>query len=136
LFVAILSGHEHAVPLFIELGHEPSVGSGFVPGILWVPENSHLFIGAGTKILCYDLSVPKRVWEDVADTGFWGWKRHDDFVLMSAELEVAAWRISGEKCWTTFVEPPWTYRVEGDAVMLDVMGHESRFPLDTGPKTR
>jgi len=29
---------------------------------------------------------------------------------MSAELELAAWRTDGTKLWTTFVEPPWTYR--------------------------
>ena len=54
-------------------------------------------------------------------------------MLMAAELEFAAWDIHGAKLWTTFVEPPWTYRVEGDLVHLDVMGNMSSFPLAAGP---
>lgn len=41
---------------------------------------------------------------------------------MAAELELAAWTSSGEKLWTTVVEPPWSYQVFDDLVQLDVMG--------------
>jgi hypothetical protein len=44
---------------------------------------------------------------------------------MAAELELAAWHIDGGKLWTTFVEPPREYSVEGDRVHLDVMGTKS-----------
>ena len=54
------------------------------------------------------LAVKKR-WEDEADTGFWNWERHGEFVIMSAELELAVWDIHGQKKWTTFVEPSWNY---------------------------
>ena len=102
---------------------------GFVPGLLLVSEAHRLFIGAGCRLLAYDLSRPARLWEDVADTGFWSWSRYDEVVLMAAELEIAAWDIRGSKLWSRFVEPPWEYRVDGRVVVLDVMGTISRLDL-------
>jgi hypothetical protein len=32
-----------------------------------------------------------------------------------------------------FVEPPWSYQVEGDQVQLDVMGTKTTFPVHSGP---
>ncbi len=106
---------------------------GWYPGVLLVPETHVLFIGAGERLLAFDLRGPSRLWEDRADTGFHQWQRHDDHVVMSAELEVAAWNLNGVKCWSTFVEPPWTYEVDGSMVRLDVMGNVSVFPLTSGP---
>jgi hypothetical protein len=108
-------------------------GGGLDPAALLVPETAGLFLGAGTRLLAYALDAPRRLWEDVADFGFWGWDRVGDVVLMSAELELAAWDTAGTKRWTTLVEPPWGYRVEGGTVHLDVMGRESQFPLAAGP---
>jgi hypothetical protein len=76
----------------------------------------------------------RRLWEDVTDFGFWGWRRHGDIVLMSAETELAAWDVSGRKLWTTFVEPPWSYKVLSDRLDLDVMGQKSSFDVRTGPE--
>jgi len=77
------------------------------------------------------------LWLDSADTGFWHWHRHGDFVLMAAELEFAAWTKEGKKLWTTFVEPPWDYALDGDSITLDVMGKKKRFSVHHGPeKTR
>jgi hypothetical protein len=50
---------------------------------------------------------------------------------MSAELELAAWDIDGTRLWSQFVEPPWTYSVEGRLVTLEVMGTETTFDLRT-----
>jgi hypothetical protein len=47
-------------------------------------------------------------------------------------LELAAWDPQGEKLWSTFVEPPWDYRVTGDRVQLDVIGRKSDFELAQG----
>ncbi len=52
---------------------------------------------------------------------------------MSAELELAAWRITGEKLWTRFVEPPWGYDVVDGQVNLDIMGDKTTFSLEKGP---
>lgn len=56
-----------------------------------------------------------------------------DVVVMSAELELAAWTVTGHKLWTAFVEPPWDYSVEDDQILLDVMGRRSRFGILHGP---
>lgn len=111
----------------------PGPEAGFQPGLLIVPETHILFIGAGTRLLAYHLQRLHRLWQDEADTGFWFWRRHGDIVLMSAELEFAAWDIEGRKLWSTFVEPPWAYSVADEFVMLDVMGEVRQFPLRLGP---
>jgi hypothetical protein len=111
-------------------------GAGFGVGALLVAETDTLFIGAGERILAYQLTSPRRLWQDTADTGFWSWERHGDTVLMCAELELAAWTVTGEKLWTTFVEPPWSHQVRGDLVDLEVMGVRRTLGLRTGrPET-
>jgi hypothetical protein len=111
-------------------------GAGFHPGALLVPETSLLFIGAGERLLAYDLREPKRLWLDSANTGFWHWHRHGDYVLMAAELEFAVWNKEGLKLWSTFVEPPWDFQCGGDSVTLDVMGQKSTFGLRHGPEKK
>ncbi|MEU8241018.1 hypothetical protein AB0C07_22470 [Actinoplanes missouriensis] len=110
-------------------------GAGFTPGVLYVPEQRQLFIGAGTRLLAYQArsGLWHRNWMDEAECGFWSWRQHDDVVIMSAELEIAAWRTDGTKLWTTFVEPPWSYRVDSDQVELDIMGSVRTFHLSKGP---
>lgn len=102
---------------------------GFDPGVAFLPESQLLFIGAGTRLLAYDLKGLARLWEDAADMGFWSWSVYPDAVLMAAELELAAWDRSGRKLWSRFVEPPWTFQVVNDEVHLDVMGERTEFPL-------
>ncbi len=118
--------------LVVAQRYEPA-GAGFEPGALLVPETGLMFLGAGTRLLAYDLKGPTRLWEDAADFGFFRWRRHDEVVLMSAELELAAWDSDAKKLWSTFVEPPWDYRISGRQVLLDVMGDETCFDLLTGP---
>ena len=121
-------------PFLVVAQQYDRAGGGFSPGAILIPETDLLFIGAGTRLLAYDLIGIKRVWEDMADTGFWGWARHGNHVVMSAELEMAAWDTRGKKLWTTFVEPPWDYSVMNNVVNLDVMGKRSSFSLETGPR--
>ncbi len=114
--------------------HDPPEAAGFYPGVLVVPETDVLFVGAGERLLAYDLAHPARLWEDVADTAFWRWARHGEVVIMSAELELAAWNVEGTKLWTTSVEPPWGYEVTDDVLELDIMGVKSEFSLRGGPE--
>lgn len=51
-------------------------GYGFNPGVQLVEETGVLFIGAGERLLAYDLRSAVRLWEDSADMGFWGWSSH------------------------------------------------------------
>jgi hypothetical protein len=118
--------------LVVSQKYAPGLESGFSPGLALVPETHRLFVGAGCRLLAYDLSDPARLWEDEANTGFWFWSRYGEAVLMAAELELAAWDVRGAKLWSRFVEPPWEYRVEGATVAVDVMGRVSRFDILTG----
>lgn len=115
---------------------DPGPDAGFHPGLAIVPETHVLFFGAGCVTRAFDLSTPRMLWQDSAESGFWGWAQHDDVVLMSAELELAAWDIHGRKLWTTFVEPPWCYMVASGEVRLDVMGKVSTFPISRGAEDK
>jgi len=106
----------------------------FKPSALIVPETERLFLGIDERLVAYDLSEPRRLWEDSTDCGVLGWAKHGQYVLMSAELELAAWDDHGQKQWSTFVEPPWTYSVSENEVRLDVMGNQSAFPMGSGPR--
>jgi hypothetical protein len=133
VFVGVERPHDEWPNLMISQTFAPAVG-GFSPGVLVVPETQRVFVGAGTRLLCYRTDDGRwvRQRQDDAEIGFWGWRLHGEVVVMSAELELAAWTTAGEKLWTTFVEPPWSYSVEGSTVRLDVMGEISEFPLRTG----
>jgi len=130
----VVVSEQEAVLLAAAFGYELSGGLG--PAVAFVPEPARLFVGAGVELLCYDLARPRRLWRDHADCGIHGWEVIDDVVLMSAELELAAWDTAGDKLWTTFVEPPWSYSIKGDQVQLDVMGEITRFGLRTGRRAR
>lgn len=60
-------------------------------GALLVPETHTLFVGALDEVLAYDLRDPTRPWRERAEHGFWNWQRYGDYVLMAAELGLAAW---------------------------------------------
>ena len=104
----------------------------FSPGFLLVPDTSLIFVGAGERLLCYDIEEKMRLWEDETDCGFWGWSQSGPYVLMSAELEFGVWGQSGEKLWSTFVEPPWSFEIMGSIVKLDVMRDIRNYRLSDG----
>lgn len=118
--------------LVLALHYAPSRG-GFAPGILVVPESHVAFVGAGTTLRAYRTSPDvQMLWMDEAELGFWSWCQHGSTVVMSAEVELAAWDIDGTKLWTRFVEPPWSYSVDGQLLSVDVMGSVTTFDLRTG----
>ncbi len=135
-FVAVASCGQSWPFLVVEQRYQPSSAAGFHPGALFVPETETLFIGAGERLLGYDLGRRQRLWQDRAECGFWSWQRHDSYVLMSAELELAAWDTAGNKKWTTFVEPPWEYHVSDGSIHLDVMGSLSTLDIETGIRSK
>ena len=133
-FFAVGSSRRDPPELVVMQTYDPSV-TGFNPGILIATETDTAFIGAGTRILAYRLRpTPERLWVDRCNCGFWSWAQHGDLVVMSAELELAAWTAAGRKLWTMFVEPPWTYSVDDGIARVDVMGEISEFPLAQGPR--
>jgi hypothetical protein len=133
LYLAVSQSHHQWPFLIVSQHYAPGPGAGFYPGVLLVPETSLLFVGAGERLLAYRLDQKALLWEDSADTGFWGWEKYQDVLLMSAELELAAWNIRGEKLWSTFVEPPWDYYLDGDTIHIEVMGVAASVRLYEGP---
>lgn len=119
---------------FLVIALRTLVVSGFHPGALLIPEKDLLFVGANERLLAYDLRAVKRLWEAKTDAGFWGWRRYGDIVVMSAELELAAYSLEAKRLWTMMVEPPWDYSVHDGNVQLDVMGTKTEFALATGPR--
>jgi hypothetical protein len=110
--------------------YEPCV-AGFSPGFLLIPETNKIFIGAGQRILIYDLKQISKVDEDFYNEGFLGWLKYQDYVIMLAELDVTCWRSNGEKMWTRFVEPPYNVDFEGDKIVLDIMGQIVKFNIES-----
>ncbi|MCA9589912.1 MAG: hypothetical protein KC657_31625 [Myxococcales bacterium] len=128
--------HGHGWPFLVVAQRYAPSDECFFPGLFFAPETHRLYIGAGTRLLAYDLRTPQRLWEDSTEPGFWTWARYEDVVIMSAELEIAAWDLEGGKLWSRPVEPPWEYEVRDGIVHLDVMGKVTEFTLHTGRVTR
>ena len=127
------TGHNDGWPFLVVAQTFSPASAGFNPGAILIAETDLLMVGAETRLLAFSLSPPSLLWEDDTSFGFWGWERHGDIVVMAAELEMAAWDINGDKLWSRYVEPPWTYSVKEGNVRLDIMGYQSEFPLITGP---
>jgi hypothetical protein len=117
---------------FLVIALRSLVNSGFHPGALLIPERDLLLVGANERLLAYDLTAVKRLWEDSTHIGFWAWERFGDVVVMSAELELAAYSIDARRLWGTMVEPPWEYSVQDGTIHLDVMGKKGHFPSQLG----
>jgi hypothetical protein len=131
LFTAVARPGEDWPSLIVTQRWGPT-GAGFRPGVLVVPDSGRVFIGAGMRILCYrdDAGVWRRQWQETAAyPGFWGWRLHGDVVVMSGEIEMAAWTVDGERLWVEAVEPPWSYEVIDGTVHLNVEGRVRAFPL-------
>ncbi len=118
LFLGIATDDDDWPALVSAQKYSPDQRSGFFPGVLIVPGTARAFVGAGHRLLCYDLKTKTRLWEDHADSGFLHWGRTEDHVYMLAEIEFAVWTAAGEKCWTTFVDPPTRVEATDDAVTL------------------
>jgi hypothetical protein len=132
-FVAVKRQGDDWPALVVSQRYRPADGV-FFPGALVVPETNRLFLGAGTRLLCYDLAAPARLWEDNAECAFWSWRHDASEVFMAAELELAAFDHAGAKLWTRFVEPPWDFKLEPDRVILDVMGTITTLDRRTGQR--
>lgn len=107
----------------------------FNPGVLFIPETHLLLVGAGSHLSAYRLDKPRKLWhETLAENGeFIKWLRSGEFVLMTADYELAAWDIYGWKKWSVNVESPWNYHIRKGMIQLEATGSQSTFPLDIGP---
>lgn len=106
---------------------------GFGCGVHLVEDTGVLFFGCGESICAYDMATGKKLHHDITPYAFHSWNRHGDVVIMSGELEVAAYALDGTKLWSSVVESPWDYGVTGGKMYTLVMGHRVEFPLRDGP---
>ena len=118
--------------LLVEGWYSPGPENGFHPGILVIPETEVVFIGAGTTVLCFSMAPIAKLDHREVEVGFWSWVRYGAKVIMCSELEFAVWNIHGKKLWSQFVEPPWSYEIQGEIVVLEVMGFQKRVNLENG----
>ncbi len=109
---------------------------GFDCGVHVVPDSGVMFFGCGESICVYEMATGKKLHHDITPYGFHSWNRHGDVVVMSGELEIAGYSLSGAKLWAAAVEPPWDYGVSGPNMYTLVMGHRVEFPLAEGPGER
>jgi hypothetical protein len=105
----------------------------FLPGVHLVPETSTLFVGCAESLAVYDLEKAERAHLDLTPYAFTSFNRHGDVVVMSGELEIAAYDLRGQRLWAATIEPPWDYGVQGDTMFTIAMGHKTEFPLREGP---
>jgi hypothetical protein len=122
--------------LLVNGWYAPGPRSGFLPSILVVPETAVAFVGAGTVARSYALESPALIESHETNVGFWNWQQHGNLVVMSSELELSVWTTQGRKLWSRFVEPPWSYEVEGEGIQVDVMGEQVRLDIRTGTPVR
>ena len=120
--------------LVVLLGYSPSEPT-FHPEVLLIPETKLLYIGAGERILVYDLNNYTRLLKDIVRDGFIRWERYGQYIIMLAEMEIAVLDIYGKKLWSQLVEPPWDYSIEGQLLHLHVQEKHFSFSLDDGPSS-
>jgi hypothetical protein len=119
--------------LILALGHSPAEPT-FIPSVMFVPETDTVYIGAGERALAYQLDPPLKRSEEEASVGFISWQRHQQYILMSAEMKFAVWDLAGKVLWSQFVEPPYEYTIDNDTMYLTIIGKIFSFPLNTGPQ--
>jgi hypothetical protein len=119
-----------APTLLVVSHHKPTFGC----GVHLVPETGVLLLGCGESVCAYDMATGNKLHHDITPYAFHSWGRHGDVVVMSAELEVAAYALDGTRLWAATVAPPWDYGVAGERMHTIVMGHRVEFSLREGPR--
>lgn len=97
---------------------DPVGYAGFKPGLHYEKESQTLFIGAGTIIKTIRLTDNKIIFEKNSGMGFWGWTKHEDFILQQEEIDFGVFSLTGEQLWETFVSPPYDFEMKEDKITL------------------
>ena len=104
------------------------------PGVLIVPETNRLFIGAGSRMLAYDLTTCQRVWIEDAQNMmlFWSWLRQGQCVFALGELELAVYELDATPRFRVPVDPPWTFEVSGDVLTVETDSERRGYSMADG----
>lgn len=130
-YLEVRRGHDWPF-LIVAQRYSPGASSGFYPGALLIPETDILLLGAGERLLAYDLAGPQRLWEVHLTSGFWHWERSQDRVILCAENELAVWDIHGNKLWDFPLEPPWHYAIEHDTIHIFMGDRQTALHCEQG----
>jgi len=108
----------------------PGPTSGFLPSYLFIAETKTLFVGAGSRASCYDLSVPEKKWtESPIACGFRTWNCHGDLIVLYADGQIAGYDHSGLDLWGAYVASGWFYELRGNQILLSQpIGPHDDFP--------
>lgn len=118
--------------MIVAFNAEPIDDTFFHPELFFIQETKTLFIGAGRKALTYSLKDKLKVSNRSLAAGFWYWAKHDKFIVLVEELEIAVYNYDGNFIWKTRAEPPWSYGIAGNILTLDIMDNITKYDLDTG----
>ena len=118
--------------MIVAFNTEPIDDTFFHPQLFFIPETTTLFVGAGTKAMTFSLKEKIKISDRSLAAGFWYWARHDKFIVLVEELEIAVYEYDGHFIWGTSAEPPWSYGIEDNILTLDIMDSITKYKLDTG----
>lgn len=104
----------------------------FHPELLFLPESKTLFVGGGRKAMTYSLKDKMKLSNRDLAMGFWYWAKHQNFIILVEELEIAVYDYDGHFIWEKRAEPPWSYGIEGNILTLDIMDTITKHELNTG----
>jgi hypothetical protein len=118
--------------MVVAFNTQPIDDTFFHPQLFFVPETKTLFVGAGIKAMTFSLKEKVKISERSLAAGFWYWANHDKFIILVEELEIAVYDHKGHFIWEERAEPPWSYGLEDNILILDIMGNISKHKLDSG----
>jgi hypothetical protein len=106
-------------------------------GVLVIPETERVFVATDDYAVCYapDQDRWQRLWALPLEHAFsvWGWRCHDDVVLLTGEVGLWAFSIEGASCGPRGSSRPGTSRSRAERRGLDVCGTLFGFPVRSGP---
>ena|GEM_PF-6200923 len=118
--------------MIVAFNADPVDETFFHPELFFLPETKILFIGGGRKAMTYSLKDKVKISDRNLAAGFWYWAKHEKYVILVEELEIAVYDYEGRFVWETPAEPPWTYGVNDNILTLDIMDKITKHELNTG----
>lgn len=118
--------------MIVAFNTEPVDDTFFQPELLFLPETKTLFIGGGRKAMTYSLKDKMKLSDRNLAMGFWYWAKHETFIILVEELEIAVYNSEGNFIWETRADPPWSYGIENNILTLDIMDTIAKYELNTG----
>lgn len=118
--------------MIVAFNADPIDDTFFHPELLFIPETKTLFVGGGKKAMTYSLKDKVKLTNRDLVMGFWYWAKHESFIILVEELEIAVYDYEGRFVWQTRAEPPWSYGIEGNILTLDIMDSITKHELNTG----